>query len=482
MAVARLKFLDKSEEDLVHSLSLKNLRETGVKIHSQSVLKMLLDAGADVDLKTEIAKIPEEMVNEALRKAPKSFVIGARDPKKDIRLPAESYPYVSLGGVTAWIEDYETKKRRDATRKDLATIARLGDALNPVDAIWPLVTVRDVPPHTGFAYELWTCLQNTVKPIHGSAGSGTIGVEDARVQIKLGALVAGGTEQLKKKPTFTVLSCTIAPLSFEKGSVEAQCEYAKAGIPVISMSMSLGGSTCPVTLAGTIVNANTENLASLVVTQTASPGAPHIYSSESTLVDMRTGFISYRGVETPLIYAACGQMAARYGLPKMTGIVGIDPPTTGNTAPFGETAAFLLTTMNGTDLCSGIGGLDEDAGCSLEQMVIDAYLWDDFRMYMRRFEISEKAAALDIVREVGHGNTFFTHPHTLKNFKSQMYFRDKKMEIYGATMTTKMRDEAHKEVVKILKEHTVEPLDKDIVREGNEILKEYEKHPPVATK
>ncbi|MEM2839109.1 MAG: trimethylamine methyltransferase family protein [Thermoplasmata archaeon] len=482
MAVARLKFLDKSEEDLVHSLSLKNLRETGVKIHSQSVLKMLRDAGADVDLKTEIAKIPEEMVNEALRKAPKSFVIGARDAKKDIRLPAESYPYVSLGGVTAWIEDYETKKHRDATRKDLATIARLGDALNPVDAIWPLVTVRDVPPHTGFAYELWTCLQNTVKPIHGSAGSGTIGVEDARVQIKLGALVAGGMEQLKKKPTFTVLSCTIAPLSFEKGAVEAQCEYAKAGVPVISMSMSLGGSTCPVTLAGTIVNANTENLASLVVTQTASPGAPHIYSSESTLVDMRTGFISYRGVETPLIYAACGQMAARYGLPKMTGIVGIDPPTTGNTAPFGETAAFLLTTMNGTDLCSGIGGLDEDAGCSLEQMVIDSYLWDDFRMYMRKFEISEKAAALDIVREVGHGNTFFTHPHTLKNFKSQMYFRNKKMQIYGATMTTKMRAEAHKEVVKILKEHVVEPLDKDIVKQGNDILKEYEKHPPVPTK
>lgn len=478
MAIARLKFLDKSEEDLVHELSLKNLRENGVKIPSQAVLRMLEKAGASVDLKTEIAKIPEEMVNEALKKAPKSFVIAARDPKKDIRLPAEAYPYVSLGGVTAWIEDYDTKKHRDATRDDLAMIARLGDALDPVDAIWPLVTVRDVPPHTGFAYELWTCLQNTVKPIHGSAGSGTLGVEDAKVQIKLGALVAGGEDQLKKRPTFTVLSCTIAPLSFEKGAVEAQCEYARAGIPVISMSMSLGGSTCPVTIAGTIVNANTENLASLVITQAAAPGAPHIYSSESTLVDMRTGFINYRAVETPLIYAACGQMAARYGLPKMTGILGIDSYTTGNPTPLGETFSYLMTTLNGTDLCSGIGGLASDAGCSLEQMVIDAYIWEDFRMYMRKFEISEKAAALDIVKEVGHGNTFFTHPHTIRNFRSQMYFRDEKMKIYGAAMTTNMREDAHKEVLKLLKEHTVEPLDKDIIKQGNEILREYEKHPP----
>jgi len=478
MAVARLKFLDKDEEDFVHMMSLKNLMENGVKIPSQSVLKMLEKAGAIVDLKKEIAKIPEKMVDEAVRKSPKSLTIGARDPKYDIKLPTRTYPYVSLGGVTAWIEDFETKKHREATRKDLADVAKVGDAMTSVDAIWPLVTVRDVPPHAGFVNELWTCLQNTTKPINGSAGSGTIGAADAKVQIQIGALVAGGMEKLKKKPPFTVLSCVIAPLSFEKGAVEAQCEYAKAGVPIISMSMSLGGSTCPVTVAGTIINANTENLASLVVTQTASPGAPHIYSSESTLVDMRSGFINYRGVETPLIYAACGQMAARYGLPKMTGIVGIDPVTTGYLATFGESAAYMMTTMNGTDLCSGIGGLDADAGCSLEQIIIDAYLWEDFRMYMREFEFSERTAALDIVNEVGHGNTFFTHPHTLKSFKSQMYFRETKMEIYGATVSTKMREDAHKVVEKIMKEHKVEPLDKDIIRQGNEIVKNYEKNPP----
>lgn len=478
MAVARLKFLDKNEEDLVHAQSIKSLETIGVKIHSESVLKLLKDAGANVDMRTEIAKIPEHLVKEALGRAPKSFTIGSRDGKKDIRLPTESWPYVSLGGVTAWLEDYRTRKHKDATREDLANIVKVGDAMKPVDAIWPLVTVRDVSPHAGFANELWTCLQNTTKPVHGSAGSGTVGVPDAKVQISLGALVAGGMDALKKKPTFTVLSCVIAPLSFEKGCVEAQVEYAKAGIPIISMSMSLGGSTCPATVAGTIVNANTENLASLVITQNAAPGAPQIYSSESTLVDPMSGFINYNGPETPLIYAACGQMAARYGLPKMTGIIGIDPPTTGNPTTFGESAACLMNSLNGTDMCSGVGGLARDAGCSMEQVVVDSYLWEDFRMFMRKFEISEKQIALDIVKEVGQGNNFLYNRHTLQNFKKEMYFRDPKMEIYGATRTTKMREDAHKVVEKILKEHDVPKLDKDVLAKGNAILKEYAKNVP----
>lgn len=478
MAVARFRFMDKNEEELVHRLSIEVLETMGVRIHSKSVLCMLAKAGAEVDQNKMIAKIPEAMVKNALNKTPKGFTIGGRDKLRDVKLPASSWPYVSLGGVTTWIEDYRSGKHMDATTDDLARLTRIGDAMPAVDMIWPIVTARDVPPHASFVNELWTCLQNTTKPIHGSAGSGTVGIEDAKVQIKLGNLMSGDAAETKKRPPFTVLSCVIAPLTFERGAVEAQCEYAKSGIPIISMSMSLGGSTCPMSVAGTIVNANAENLASLVITQTSSPGAPHIYSSESTLVDVKTGFIGYLGVETPMIFAACGQMAARYGLPKMTGTMGMDGKTTGNPTTLYETFSSLFVTMNGTDICSGIGGLDADAGCSAEQIVIDANIWDEFRSFMRIFEISEKTAALDIMRQVGHGNNFLTHPHTVKNFKSQMHFRDKAKEVYGATMSTKMREDAHKVVEKLVREYEIPALDKDIIKEGNAIVKEYARNRP----
>jgi trimethylamine--corrinoid protein Co-methyltransferase len=479
MAIARLKFLSKDEEDRVHDLSLKVLRTIGVKVHSPLVLKMLKDAGAEVDQRTEIVKFDESIIKDALKKVPKSFTIASRDGEHDIKLPATSWPYASLGGLASWIEDYGTKKRREATRKDLATITRLADGLEAVDAVWPLVTVRDVPPHANFVHELWTCFQNTCKPIYGSAGSGTIGIPDAKVQIELGALAAGGKEQLKKRPTFTVLSCIIAPLYFEKGAVEAQCEYARAGVPVISMSMSIGGATSPVTAAGTIVNSNAENLASLVITQTASPGAPQIYSAEATLMDPRFGGIGYKGTEAPMMFAALGQMAARYSMPKMTGVLGMELRRAGSPVHFGVASAILMSTLNGTDLCSGLGDLDSDNGCSLEELVVDATIWNDFRQYMREFEISEKEAALDVMKAVGHGNTFVSHPHTLANFRKQIYNRDKLAELmFSEGSPDKVLQAAHDVVVKTLKEHEVPALDADVVKRGNEIVKAYEKNPP----
>jgi trimethylamine--corrinoid protein Co-methyltransferase len=114
----------------------------------------------------------------------------------------------------------------------------------------------------------------------------------------------------------------------------------------------------------------------------------------------------------------------------------------------------------------------------MEQMIVDANLWEDFRMLMRKFEISEKQIALDVVKEVGHGNNFLSNKHTIMNFRKETYFRDPKMDIYGATMSTKMREDAHKEVERILKTHVVPKLDKDILARGNEIVKNYGKNPP----
>jgi trimethylamine--corrinoid protein Co-methyltransferase len=475
MAVLSLRFLDKDEEELVHAQSLECLSQIGVLVRSNSVLKMLADAGVSVDFKKKIAKIPERIVADAIRKAPKSITLGARDAKHDLRLPTVKYPFVSTGGVTLFMTDLESGERRKASRKDLADFARLSDALDPIDAFWPIVTTSDVPPHAQFVHELWTSFQNTTKHILGSAGSGTLGIADARVQIALGRLVAGGADEMKKRPPFSVLSCSIAPLSFETGVVEAQVEYARAGVPIISMSMCMGGMTSPVTVAGTIVVSNAENLASLVITQTAAPGAPQIYSSEATLANISTGYIGYRGAEAPIIFAAAGQMARRYGLPKMTGVLGVDAERPGVHIPFGELASLMLTTMSGTDLCSGIGGLDLDGGCSLEQVVIDAYQWEEFRAFMRDFEVTKETVALEVVKEVGQGNTFLNHPHTARNFRGQMFFRSKKTELYGATMSDRMVADARETVRKILREHTAEPLDREVIAEGNGIVGSYEK-------
>jgi trimethylamine--corrinoid protein Co-methyltransferase len=473
MAVARLRFLEKEEEELIDQQTMECLETIGVKVKSESVLNMLKEAGAVVDDKTQVAKIPESMVREALAHVPKEIVLYGRESRHDLRMPVSSWPYVGTSGLATYILDIDTGKRRDSTVKDIADCVRLADALTGVDFVQTCTTATEVPHQTHGLHELWTALQNTTKHVHGVE---IFNAEDARKQVELGALIAGGKEELDKRPRFTVIHCSIAPLAFEHDAVEAMVEFAKAGVPVTTMTMSLSGGTAPVTLAGTLVNANSENLASFVISQAARKGARTIYCSSSTPVSMSTGMINYQSANQPLIAAGLAQMAKRYGLPCMVGDWGLNDTTEpGFPHTFSETMGIAISTMTGSDMQGGIGALDNAKGTALEQEVIDSYVWENVRKQMTAFEISKETAALDVIREVGHGNTFLTHIHTARNFRKEIISRDPDKARFEATMSNAMVAEAREIAKRLLKEHQVPKLDESIVQLGNGIIREHEK-------
>jgi trimethylamine--corrinoid protein Co-methyltransferase len=473
LAVARLRFLSKQEEDFVHAESIKTLEEIGVLVRSHSVLKTLANAGARVDTGTGIAKIPERMVTEALKKAPRAMRLCSRDGKHDMPIPVDAAPNIATTGLGIYMRDIDTGEKRPSTRKDITDFIRLGDALDPVAFCWTSLTATEVPPEAHGLHELWTAMQNTTKHVMSVEVSSAA---DSQRQVKLASYIAGGEDALRKRPLFSVICCSIAPLSFDEHAVEGMAELAKSGVPVASMSMSLSGGSAPVTLPGTVINANTENLASLCITQFTAPGAPHIYCSSSAPIDMRTGSINYMTSEPALISASLGQMAARYRLPSMVGDWGInDKEEPGIPHSMTQIFGVVLTTMSGTDLAGGMGGLDAVKGASLEQMVIDATIWDNLRAYMRNYVFDESTAALDVVKSVGHGNTFLTHPHTLRNFKKELNFWDPKKLEWEASYSNKMVPDAKRIAKQLLKEHTVAPIDKTAQKQGDDLIRNYEK-------
>jgi len=474
LAVARLCFLSKDEEELVHEYSLKSLREIGVKIGSEPVLKMLEAAGADVDHRRKVALIPETMVEEALNKVPKNLRLCARDPEHDMEIPVSGPPFVATSGLGIYIKDMDTGEKRPSTRKDIADFIRLADGLPGVDFVWTSITANEVPQFTHGIHELWTAMQNTTKHVNGVS---VMSAKDSAMQIKLASLVAGGDEELRKRPLFSVICCSIAPLSYEGGAAEGMIEFVKAGIPIMSMSMSLSGGSSPVTMAGTITNANTENLASLVMTQFAAPGSPHIYCSSSAPISMKTGVINYMASEQCIISAGLGQMARKYGLPSMVGDWGLnDKETLGLPHSFTETMGVALSTMGNSDLVSGIGGIDAVKGVSYEQAVIESRIWENFRGFMRPFKFDESTIALDVVKQVGHGNTFLSHPHTARNFRKELFFRDEKILEWEKTYSDEMVPEAREIAKGILREHEVPKLDGAVLVAGNGLIAEYEKN------
>jgi trimethylamine--corrinoid protein Co-methyltransferase len=190
---------------------------------------------------------------------------------------------------------------------------------------------------------------------------------------------------------------------------------------------------------------------------------------------MKTGYIDYTAPETSMISAAAVQMARRYKLPCMTSGWGAAVGTEMGLPAFSELATIMVSAMGGMDLSAGMGGLDHAKGGSYEMLVLDAAVWEDIRSLMRDVRVNEETVALEVVRQVGHGNTFLSHPHTLRNFKQELFFRDRTKLGWQVTLSNRMIPETRGIAKKLLKDHDVRSLDKDVLRQGDALIKAYEK-------
>ena len=110
-------FLGEAEREQVHEASLRILAEAGVRFHGERALPLLAEAGARVDAEAGIAWIPRELVEAALATAPRSFILGARNPAHDYALPSPVTRY-AIDGTAAFAIDFETGERRYGTRRD----------------------------------------------------------------------------------------------------------------------------------------------------------------------------------------------------------------------------------------------------------------------------------------------------------------------------------------------------------------------------
>jgi len=451
LAFGRLTFLSDDKIASIHETSLRVLQEIGMKVVSKKVQSLLAENGAEVDDSRSTVRIPDALVEEAISKAPKEMVLCGRNPKFDLSLPVKDLPFVATSGFSVFMRDFETGEKRMTNSSDLKDFAVLSDYLDQVDFFWPIVTPTELPPPLQRVHALAISFENTEKHVQHEA----LTEKDAKWQIKLAATIVGGEEKLKRRPIFSSVNCPVSPLVFEEGSSEAMVELARAGIPVVPMSMALCGCTAPATIAGTLVIINAENLASLVLLQCANPGAPVIYSAESTPANMKTGEINYEAPEFPLIAAGATQMARLYKLPCYTAPIGI------------------LTQMGRGDISADFGSLENAESAALEQVILDVEEWEQAKAYLRRFKVNEETLGFDAIKNVGPGGNFLGTKHTLEHFREEIWL--KKETTILPSMSGALIDRAKEKVRQILSSHVPLQLDEGVKREISQILRECEK-------
>src|SRR3972149_11829273 len=82
----RFQILSDDDLDKVHWSSLHVLQTVGIQVDSAAGRGILKDAGADVDERSRVVRVPPHLVAEALRKTKAPITLAARNPKYDARL------------------------------------------------------------------------------------------------------------------------------------------------------------------------------------------------------------------------------------------------------------------------------------------------------------------------------------------------------------------------------------------------------------
>jgi len=110
-----------------------------------------------------------------------------------------------------------------------------------------------------------------------------------RRTVEMARVVAGGAEELRRRPIMSLIACPIDPLSNETVSLEAALVAAEAGVPVGFLSLTLACASAPATMAGNLVVNLAAVIAGAVLLQLAFPGAPVFLAGAPSVMDLKTG-------------------------------------------------------------------------------------------------------------------------------------------------------------------------------------------------
>lgn len=473
----RLKVMTREEEDAIHWASLNLLWKTGMKIYSKEALDVLRANGADVDHSSKLAKIPEHLVHEGLKRFPKAFDLCGRTKENDVKLDGR-HVYFSTDATGVATYDLETGERRGSTKEDVKKVAILTDYLPGVAVFNPSVTPLEVPPHTHTLHELEIGLNYTQK--HTMVEAVFIR-EEAETEIKMASLVVDGEKELKRRPIISSIMCCICPLTLDGGAMDASLAFAKAGVPIHLMSMPQAGTTAPVTLAGDIAINNAEIVGANTIIQLSSPGAPVLYSTVSSPMDLRTGGYGGGGrPETALMNSAGVQMSKRYGMPSSPGAMGCMAKMIGPQIGHEHTLVPLTVALVGGDLLNGIGMLEGSKVLSFEQMMIDHEIATAVLRLISGFQVTDETLALPMIDRVGPRGNFLQEQHTYKHMREiwDPTLSDlRPYDVWKAAGAETMQQVARRKAKEILQKHTPVPLDQSVSKQLSQIVSECEKKP-----
>jgi trimethylamine--corrinoid protein Co-methyltransferase len=458
----------------VHEQTLRILEKVGVGVPSDEIRTGLREAGASVDDETRRVFFSPEVVESALAKAPGHYRLAGRSSGQDLVLDGER-GYLSVDGNAPEVLDWASGERRPSTKEDLGKISRLADGLPEIGMLWQPVTARDVPRHVQSLHELHAQVTNSSKHIQMMTA---VTPRMAEGVVEIARVVAGGSGELRQRPILSAFQCSLSPLSYEEGALEAARVYAEAGVPCGFVVMPISCATAPATAGGLLVQSNAEVLAGILALQLLVPGAATFYGCCATAMDLRSGAAACGGPEDLFLQMAAAQLARRYGVPSSVGTFATGAKRADWQAGLENGLSGLASCLAGADLLCGAGLLFGARVFSSEEMVMDCEIFSLLRHLVTPAAMEIDDSILDVIAEVGPGGHYLGTQHTLANMRQQWMprlFDRMAWEEWEATGRSGPGDAAAERVRSILESHEPRPLEEATEMEILRIIDTYER-------
>ena len=450
-------------EDQIHELiraAMEVLEKVGFKLLHPAARKMMKQAGAVV--KDETVRLPEFIVRRCIETAPRGWTIYDRNGDRAMEVEGrKSYYGTSTGSPNTM--DALTGDIHETSLEDLRRSAHIADALDNIDWVMPMGSPQDVPSIAADLHEFFETVTHTTKPIVFLTYT-PLGTE---IIYDMAAEIAGGQEQLQKKPFLVLYPEPISPLVLPGEVVDRMFIAADRRMPQMAGPAIQLGATAPVTLAGGVVQGLAESLMCLTIAQIRNPGCPVGLGCNFGAFDMRRGLMSDGAPEMSIALAAQAEVAQYYGLPTW-GLAGCTDAKVLD-AQAGAEAMFHIMAQgqSGLNLIHDVGYMDMSMVCSVAQLVLGNETIGMTRRFLRGFELSAEQMARDLIAEVGPGGQFLANPHTFKHFKhelwqTQIFTRDT-MDAWKQKGEQGTETRIQEKIRKILDTHTVPPLPDPVI-------------------
>ena len=411
----RMQELNTQDMGKIHDAAMDLLKNTGVSFTEEEALEIFKANGHRVEGATVFFE--ESDIQKALKTAPRRFTVHARNPEKSVEIGEDDFVFLPGYGAP-FVMDAQGNQRQ-ATMEDYDNFCKLIQTSPYIDMNgWMMVEPADMPHET---VHLDMNLSNMLlcdKPFMGSPVSRQCALDG----IEMAGILWGGKENIMDKTVSVSLINSLSPLQFSDEMAGALIELSRHNQACVIASLIMAGASGPVTLDGVLALQNAEIMAGITLSQLVRPGVPVIYGSSSSAMDMKTGALSIGAPELSKNIHLVAQMARFYNLPSRSG-GGLTDAMCADAQAGAESALALSTAARSgiNFILHSCGILGSYIAMSFEKFLIDEEVCGMVRSMIRPLAITDESIDIDVIKEVGIGGQYLTHPKTFQLCRTEFF-------------------------------------------------------------